>query len=70
MGIAQRAVRGQSDARDGEEFLKLAPQVPVRAQVQTYPLREANQALWDLRSGRVSGAAVLVNDTSSTTANS
>ena len=48
--------------RDGEEFLKLAPQVPVRAQTQRYPLAEANRALDDLRSGRVTGAAVLVNE--------
>jgi propanol-preferring alcohol dehydrogenase len=45
--------------QDGEEFLKLAPQVPVRAKVQEYPLEEANAALDDLRSGRLPGAAVL-----------
>jgi propanol-preferring alcohol dehydrogenase len=46
--------------KDGEEFLALAPRVPVRTQIQTYPLGEANQALDDLRSGRIKGAAVLV----------
>ncbi len=46
--------------RDGEEFLALAPGVPVRTGVQTFPLREANEALSALRNGRVSGAAVLV----------
>jgi len=44
---------------DGEEFLALAPQVPVRTRVQGYALREANHALDELRSGRVRGAAVL-----------
>ncbi|MCS7172179.1 MAG: zinc-dependent alcohol dehydrogenase family protein [Armatimonadetes bacterium] len=47
--------------RDGEEFLRLAPQVPVRTEVQPYPLEEANRALEDLRLGRIRrGAAVLV----------
>jgi alcohol dehydrogenase, propanol-preferring len=44
---------------DGEEFLALAPQVPVRTSVETYPLEHASEALEDLRSGRVRGAAVL-----------
>jgi propanol-preferring alcohol dehydrogenase len=44
---------------DGREFLALAPQVPVRIQVQEYPLERANAALDDLRSGRLVGAAVL-----------
>jgi len=46
--------------RDGEEFLALAPQVPIRSTVQPYPLERANEALDDLRAGRVEGAAVLV----------
>lgn len=46
--------------RDGEEFLALAPEVPVRTEVRPYPLEGANQALDDLRSGRLTGAAVLV----------
>ena len=45
--------------RDGEEFLELAPRVPVRTEVTTYPLEEANVALEDLRAGRFRGAAVL-----------
>ncbi len=45
--------------RDGEEFLALAPQVPVTTQVTSYPLEAANEALADLRSGRLQGAAVL-----------
>jgi propanol-preferring alcohol dehydrogenase len=46
--------------RDGEEFLALAPKVPVRTETTVYPLERANEALADLRSGRLSGAAVLV----------
>jgi alcohol dehydrogenase, propanol-preferring len=45
--------------RDGEEFLELAPRVPVRTEVEVYPLDKANQALDDLRSGALVGAAVL-----------
>ncbi len=44
---------------DGEEFLALAPQVPVRTEVTTFPLEEANEALRALRGGEVRGAAVL-----------
>jgi propanol-preferring alcohol dehydrogenase len=46
--------------RDGEEFLALAPKVPVRTEVQAFPLEEANQALAALREGRIEGAGVLV----------
>lgn len=45
---------------DGDEFLRLAPEVPVKTTVRTYPLQEANTALQDLRTGNVEGAAVLV----------
>lgn len=44
---------------DGEEFMALAPRIPVRTEVTTYPLEEANTALEDLRAGRFRGAAVL-----------
>jgi propanol-preferring alcohol dehydrogenase len=44
---------------DGEEFLELAPRVPVRTEVTTYPLERADEALEDLRAGRFRGAAVL-----------
>lgn len=47
---------------DAEEFLALAPKVPVRTHTVAYALRDANQALDDLRSGRLSGAAVLLPD--------
>ncbi|MGL4618540.1 zinc-dependent alcohol dehydrogenase family protein [Chroococcidiopsis sp.] len=46
--------------RDGEEFLALAPQVPVRTEVQPFPLVQANEALDALRSGKINGAAVIV----------
>jgi propanol-preferring alcohol dehydrogenase len=45
---------------DGTEFLALAPRVPVRTHVTTYPLEDANEALADLRAGRLVGAAVVV----------
>jgi alcohol dehydrogenase, propanol-preferring len=46
--------------RDGEEFLELAPRVPVRTEVETFPLEQANEALAKLRSGDVRGSLVLV----------
>ena len=48
--------------RDGEEFLALAPEVPVRTHVTPYRLAEANEALDAMRTGRLRGAAVLVPD--------
>jgi propanol-preferring alcohol dehydrogenase len=45
---------------DAREFLSLAPQAGVRTEVTRYPLERANEALADLREGRVQGAAVLV----------
>ena len=57
----ERSVRSVANLTraDGEEFMRIAPQVPVRAQVQEYALTDANHALSDLRGGRVRGAAVL-----------
>jgi len=46
--------------RDGQEFFALLTRVPVRTDVRTYPLVQANAALEDLRHGRLQGAAVLV----------
>jgi propanol-preferring alcohol dehydrogenase len=46
--------------RDGEEFLRLAPRVPVRTRTETMPLGSANEALTRLRQGEMKGAAVLV----------
>jgi len=45
--------------QDGREFLELAPKVPVHTQVTEYPLERANEALGDIRSGKLTGAAVL-----------
>jgi propanol-preferring alcohol dehydrogenase len=44
---------------DGEDFLAVAPRVPVRTHVTTYPLERAGDALDDLRAGRLQGAAVV-----------
>jgi propanol-preferring alcohol dehydrogenase len=57
----ERVVRSVANLtrRDGEEFLALAPLVPVRTEVEIYPLEQANEALERLRAGRVRGAAVL-----------
>jgi alcohol dehydrogenase, propanol-preferring len=46
--------------RDAEEFLPLAARIPVRTEVQTFPLERANEALEKLRSGQLNGAAVLL----------
>lgn len=46
--------------QDGIDFLALAPQVPVRTEVETFTLEQANEALAALRAGRIRGAAVLV----------
>jgi len=58
----ERAVRSVANLTraDGGELLALAPRVPVRTSVTTYPLERANEALADLRAGRFHGAAVLV----------
>jgi propanol-preferring alcohol dehydrogenase len=44
---------------DAREFLELAPRIPVRVEAHAYPLERANDALEDLRKGRISGAAVI-----------
>jgi alcohol dehydrogenase, propanol-preferring len=46
--------------RDGEEFLELAPRVPIRTEVEAFPLEQANEALAKLRAGEIRGAAVVV----------
>jgi propanol-preferring alcohol dehydrogenase len=58
----ERTVRSVANLTraDGEAFLALAPRVPVRTEVVPYELARANQALADLRNGRLRGAAVLV----------
>ncbi len=58
----ERVVRSVANLtrRDGEEFLALAPEVPVHTEVVPFPLEEANEALNALRAGEIQGAAVLV----------
>src|SRR5262249_24980329 len=58
----ERAIRSVANLtrRDAEEFLALAPQVPVRAETTTFALDQANEALNRLRTGELQGAAVLV----------
>jgi propanol-preferring alcohol dehydrogenase len=57
----ERVVRSVANLtrRDAEEFLAIAPQIPVKTEVQIFPLAEANEALRRLRSGEIQGAAVL-----------
>jgi alcohol dehydrogenase, propanol-preferring len=60
----ERVIRSVANLtrRDGIEFLELAPRVPVRTTTTPYPLDRANDALADLRAGRLEGSAVLVMD--------
>jgi propanol-preferring alcohol dehydrogenase len=60
----ERVVRSVANLtrQDGEEFLALAPKAGVHTVVHPYPLVQANEALADLRAGRLTGAAVLVVD--------
>jgi alcohol dehydrogenase, propanol-preferring len=57
----ERSVRSVANLsrRDGEEFLALAPRVPVQTQVRSFALEEANEAIDHLRRGEVHGSAVL-----------
>ncbi len=57
----ERVVRSVANLtrQDGEEFLALAPAIPIRTEVRTYPLARVNEALDDLRNGRFNGAAVI-----------
>ena len=58
----ERTVRSVANLtrRDGEEFLALAPKVPVKTEIAEFPLAAANEALSRLREGRLRGAAVLL----------
>jgi alcohol dehydrogenase, propanol-preferring len=46
--------------QDGEAFLSIAPRIPVQTKVETFPLAKANEAIASLRSGHLTGAAVLM----------
>jgi propanol-preferring alcohol dehydrogenase len=58
----ERAIRSVANLtrHDAREFLAVAATLPLQTHVRPYPLADANQALNDLRDGRLSGAAVLV----------
>ena len=60
----ERSIRSVANLtrRDAEEFLPLAARIPVRTEVQTFPLERANEALERLRSGQINGAAVLLTN--------
>ncbi len=60
----ERVVRSVANLTrsDAREFLELAPKVPIRTEVSAYPLAAANEALADLRAGKIEGTAVLVNE--------
>ncbi len=55
---------------DGERFLAVAPEVPVRTEVESFPLERAQDALDSLRAGRIRGAGVLIPGSPATLANS
>jgi propanol-preferring alcohol dehydrogenase len=57
----ERTVRSVANAtrQDAEEFLSLAAKIPIRAEVQTFPLEEANRALLAVKRSEIAGAAVL-----------
>jgi propanol-preferring alcohol dehydrogenase len=48
--------------QDGIDFMKIAPEVPVRTTIQTFDLSQANEALTRLREGKIEGAAVLTTE--------
>jgi propanol-preferring alcohol dehydrogenase len=47
---------------DGEDFLRVAAEIPIRTSVQIFPLSEANRALSTLKNDAIGGAAVLLPD--------
>ena len=61
LSCGERVLRSVTNLtrQDGEEFLALAPRIPVRTEIEIHPLEEANTALRRLRAGEVNGAAVL-----------
>ena len=57
----ERVIRSVANLtrQDGEELFKIAPKIPIKTTVQVFPLEAANDALSQLRNGRIEGAAVL-----------
>jgi alcohol dehydrogenase, propanol-preferring len=60
----ERIVRSVANLtrKDGEELLAIAPQVPVKTEIELFPLTGANEALKRLREGKIKGAAVLITN--------
>jgi alcohol dehydrogenase, propanol-preferring len=60
----ERSIRSVANLtrQDGEEFLAIAPQVPVRTDITAFPLEQAGAALEQLRNGQFTGAAVIDMD--------
>jgi len=60
----ERAVRSVANLtrKDGEQFLSLAPKIPVKTKTQLFQLHQVNEALESLRAGKIQGAAVIVMD--------
>ncbi len=60
----ERTIRSVANLtrRDGEELLAIAPKVPVKTEVELFPLTNANEALKRLREGKIQGAAVLITN--------
>lgn len=61
----ERVVRSvaNSTRRDAEDFLQIAAQVPVRTEIETFPLAQANQALLKMKRSEISGGGVLLIET-------
>lgn len=57
----ERVIRSVANLtrKDGEEFLALAPQIPIKTEVTSYPLEKANEAIDDFRHGRIVGSAII-----------
>ena len=59
-GVSTRLLGANLTRADAHEFLAIAPKAGVKCEVTRYPLARANEALADLRQGRLQGAAVLI----------
>ena len=57
----ERSVRSVANLTrtDGDDFMRLVSDLPIETTVRLYPLEQANEALADLRAGKLTGAAVL-----------
>lgn len=58
----ERTIRSVANLtrKDGEEFLELAPKIPIKTEVKTYPIEKGNEAINDLRKGKLTGSAVII----------